>query len=203
MKCACLVWLAGLPVLLFAAGCAVSSDPTLRGLPRGMHVITEDEFYDVEGSTVATLRTSLRKNGPTLHGRTVLGLASWRIEPKYQTVFKTGECQMNKVDVFLHIIITLPRWQPPPDVDSLLVEQWQTYVAAISEHEEGHRAISIEAVKNLTRDLWRLRAFDCTEIHTRVSDRYDAFYDDITTKQNTYDRVYKPIYWPPPPSTQR
>ena len=110
---------------------------------------------------------------------------------------------MKNVEVFLHMIITLPRWQQPDGVDSLLIQYWQTYVDAISLHEEGHRTIAIEGAKSLTRALWRIKAFDCNEIHNRVRDQYEVIRDDWRAKQNTYDRVYKPIYWPPLLETQQ
>lgn len=184
-------------LLVLMSGCASSGDVSLKNVPRGMTVITEDEFYDVEGGTVEAIRASLRKNGPAYHGGTVLGLASWRVSWTYRTALKMGQCEMEQVEVNLHLTITLPHWQPPENADSLLFRYWEKYLEDLAEHEEGHRTIAIEMARDATQTLWSLRPFSCADMAAHSKEEVYAILDAYKEKQQTYDRVYKTIYWPP------
>jgi predicted secreted Zn-dependent protease len=47
-------------------------------------------------------------------------------------------CTAADVRVFVELTVHVPRWRAPPDAPAASVGNWQRYVRALSEHEQGH-----------------------------------------------------------------
>lgn len=158
------------PVLLFAACASAKRNPVLDKYPAGVSGRTSVFYYDVSGRTIAELRADVRRLGPKINGRSFVGETrspmrwSWRTEST-----GGGGCMIRDVTVSLNAQITLPRWAPPPDVDSGVVAEWNRFLTALEVHEAGHKDISAKAGKAII-DRLRGLSGSCAALGSRAND---------------------------------
>ena len=101
------------------------------------------EYYDISGSTASELRQSLDtlspvdKNGYRSDART-----DWYIR-WYWIGFGLKWCALRSAVTATQIVVTLPRWDAPPDASDKLVTKWNAYMLALVEHEKGHVDLAV------------------------------------------------------------
>lgn len=114
-------------------------------------VITDKSVhYDIHGRSLMALRDELRTKGPVgSTGVRVAGLTA--AELAWEAVYDdsgTG-CRVSSSRVGLDITTTLPRWQSPGLSERFLQRRWQSAAEAIASHEAEHRALAVEAARQL------------------------------------------------------
>lgn len=192
--------LVAMPIL---AACAAPRSPAGIGpVPAGMHVRANEVFYDVQGSTAAELWASLRANGPQIESRRVFGQNVWNIRWTFQYAPSAAQCRMRDARVELVSTTRLPRWTPPPDAPRELVDQWNAFLQALTEHERGHQANGAAAAREIVHAFRSFRAPACEMMHaeaTRVADRIFARYRELdrTYDQTTGQGRTQGAVWPP------
>lgn len=113
--------------------------------------------------------------------RPVASLTTWAVD--WTWVRRPGDpCEVLDPTVVVDIEVALPRWDPPLDADPALVDEWHTYLSALTRHEEGHVAV-VHTLADGTADA--LRAAGCEEAHGAGADILDR----IRTAQREYDEV--------------
>jgi predicted secreted Zn-dependent protease len=168
-------------------GCASGFKGGEHSFYPGLSIITIDESYDIDGSTVKELHQSVQRNKPNYLEQSYIGEAFWRLRWNYNAVFEQGECKLDEINVELTITITVPRWQPAENTPAELVEKWQRFIAALKLHEEGHREIAMEASREIIRALKALRSFSCSSIQTEANRLARTIADKYSEKNRLYD----------------
>jgi len=175
------------PLMLALCACATAKrNPVLDKYPAGVNGRTSVFYYDVHGSTIAELRTDMRRLGPKVEGTSFVGETrspmrwTWRTEST-----RSGSCLIRDVMVVVNAQITLPRWAPPADADTMVVKEWNRFLTALEVHEAGHKDISAKAGKAMIDRLRNLSA-PCALLNDRAND----IARDIVTKQMEEQRAY-------------
>jgi predicted secreted Zn-dependent protease len=177
-----------LGILVFAiAACATTKrNPVLDKYPIGVNGRTSVYYYDVHGSTVAELRADMRRLGPKVEGTSFVGETrspmrwTWRTEST-----RSGSCGIREVMVIVNAQMTLPRWTPPANADTLLVKEWNRFLTALEVHEAGHKDISAKAGKAI---IDRLR--NLSSPSALLNNRANDIARDIVTKQMEEQHAY-------------
>jgi hypothetical protein len=91
-------------------------------------------YYEVAGRDDAEVLLALRATprfGAGAHAATTDWAVRWERPDG-------GVCTAADVRVFVELTVHVPRWRAPPDAPAASVGNWQRYVRALSEHEQGH-----------------------------------------------------------------
>src|SRR4029078_10465196 len=71
--------------------------------------------------------------------------------------------------VGIHVTVAVPSWTPGPGVAPGLADGWQTYIAALILHEQGHVDRDLASAQQLLDDLTALGEADCGGLAAQVS----------------------------------
>lgn len=171
-------------------------DPDVPG------VQVRQSHYEIRGSSVATLLEQMEEEGPELDGRDVFALTEWRLGWEAKVSRRRGYCSVHRVDVETDISITLPRWEPPPEADPELVEQWDAFYRAVREHEKGHRDRVVEGAAAILESVSRLQGGPCDLLRRQIETEADRHLERVEIANQTYDRktrygAAQGARWPP------
>jgi predicted secreted Zn-dependent protease len=72
--------------------------------------------------------------------------------------------------VSVQVTFTLPQWEPPPAASKELIDQWNAYLDALQQHENGHREIGVAAGQAIYQALGRLPSYDACDALERAAD---------------------------------
>jgi predicted secreted Zn-dependent protease len=192
---------------LAAAACRGPSPGVTRPAPRGVVIQGSIQRYSVAGRTEAEIAASLaeaqrREGGFAGHYR-----AFWRYNYRYLQNAEVGRgatagCRIADVRIDLQSIIREPDWQQPPDAPAALVGEWQTFFAALEDHEREHERIAVEAAGSLVETLERMREMDCYQLAAMAEREGRRLSDVMQERQAQLDRdtqhgATMSVRWPP------
>ncbi len=192
--------------VLFLMGCVTTSGHTPYMRIPGLTVITYDEPYTVTGSDAPALYASMMLNGPrTYEGTVAYGQLQWQLQWRYGLFDPDpGPCRIAEIEVEMTVRMILPEWQRPPDAPADLVAEWEAFFAALTEHEEHHRTIAIDAARDMIRTLKRMRASSCWSLRSdanaegrRILERYQRKSEDYDRETTKHQRLGEGPVWPP------
>lgn len=158
--------------------------------------------YRVTGSTPAELRSSMLASGPEETGGAWYGYTTWHVRWRFEYAPSGGLCRMEEVNVRFRSRIQLPRWDPPTDAEDHTVSAWRDFVAALREHEYGHRDIGARAARDILERLRSLSARRCDGMSERANSEAHGILDLYRLKEDRYDRTTshgetQGAVWPP------
>jgi predicted secreted Zn-dependent protease len=95
-------------------------------------------YYAISGSSAWELRAQLDALGPVGYdGYQGDAATNWFIHWSWPG-YGSNTCDLSKAVVTYDIEVVFPRWVPPEDAPSDLVDRWSIYTTALAEHEKGH-----------------------------------------------------------------
>jgi predicted secreted Zn-dependent protease len=115
--------------------------------------------YVIKGSTAAELRAQMNLLGPFSAKEKRRFDAKTDSKPfaEFTLVRKKGKsCNIKTVKVTITTKFIVPEWTPPADVDPALVKKWNTFLANLQIHENGHQQLAIDAGKDLLAKIKNL-----------------------------------------------
>lgn len=115
-----------------------------------VNISDQVERYAIEGSTPSELRREMNVKRPhTSDGRRFDGRTRWYVSWRYR-YRKTGSaCAIAAVNTSLKVTITLPQWSNESDADRTTRQHWARYLAALEQHEQGHRRHGVDAANEI------------------------------------------------------
>ena len=139
--------------LILALALALPAGDSTAAAPSGVDAIPVaiDEKlvkYLIEGDTASELQLQMKRLGPfdQLEGKRFAGNTSWNVRWNYMMAPQPdGRCRLQQVAITLQVTMTLPDWQPRHRADRLLQSHWPAFLAALTNHEMGHRANGVQA----------------------------------------------------------
>lgn len=151
---------------------SLPSDLDLTSASAGViQVIDSPAFYDVYGNSVAQIGQQLNVCAPHLGtaGTTYLAYTSYHLSWRYDyTVTENGKCVLSNIKVGQHISQIFPRWNDTGKHTDI-ANKWQTFSAALQEHEAGHAALDTQYANKLLADLQTLPPLDCASVTATVN----------------------------------
>lgn len=169
---------------------------------RGVVMTTHDGTYRVEGGDRETVTMSVQAGGVIDGQQRFLGFHRWEITWTVDASPQAESCVVRDATVRLDSRMILPEWVEPPVVEPGLKEQWAGFLAALREHELGHRRIARAGAGKVREALLGVQAPTCEQVPgvanvaaQQVVDRIrveDARYDEETRHGTTQGAS-----WPP------
>ena len=182
-----LVGLVAGATVIFGACSSAPRNPVLDKYPPGVNGRTTVFYYDVTGRTFDEVRGDMRRRGPRIDGTTFVGEARSPMRWTWRTESVGGStCSIREVTVSVNAQITLPRWKPPADAEPGLEVEWKRFIAALEEHEAGHKDISAKAGREITSRLRGMSGL-CNQLGTRANDLARTIVARATEEQKFYD----------------
>jgi predicted secreted Zn-dependent protease len=174
-------WMTGGFVTLAAAADFVIAPPTLTP-------------YTILGTTDAELRSQMNALGPfsSTEGKRFDAVTRWAISanwPPLKSVPGVG-CQFPSITVTVKTNFSLPNWTPPAGTPPALVTRWQTYMAALQAHENGHKQLGIDAGTDFLNQLKSMPAApNCTALVAAAKAKKNAVEATFRQKHQAYDKA--------------
>jgi predicted secreted Zn-dependent protease len=148
------------------------------------------QYHDVEGDTAAELLASLKRVSYAKPSGETFAAANtkWRLRWNISVHPTKGGCTLESATTALEVEMNLPRWTPPTGARPGLVKSWDTFTAAVRKHEDGHRDIAIDAVREVDRRLQGTRtARSCDALRKNLSRIAESVVRKYRAKDDSYD----------------
>ena len=157
---------------------------------RFIKTTNRDQFYDVTGSSTAALAAQTQELGPPDEtGKRWGGSADAHITWQFTSIADPQRCRVNVVNLDVQTVVTLPRWAAPATVAPAVKTSWDTYVAALSTHEQLHREIAQKYASDL---YWALRDLpgerSCPELELKAKAVAQRILQEMASAQVAYDK---------------
>ena len=112
------------------------------------------DYYDVDGATPDELRSQMKRNGTTWNdGKVYAALTSWDIRYHYDITTSNGRFSLNSIVTDVDIVFHLPRLVPTAKTSQGLTASWNSYLANLRTHENGHRDIAVDIGREIYQVL--------------------------------------------------
>ena len=85
-------------------------------------------------------------------------------------------------------VITLPQLAEDPPVPRDLRDAWDSYLASLRAHEEGHRAIALRVLRGFGRRAAVVRRRECDRFQGLFESMTEAAEGELRSSQDAYDR---------------
>ena len=148
------------------------------------------QYHDVEGDTAAELLASLRRVPYAKPSGDTFAAANtkWRLRWNISVEPTKGGCALESATAAIDVEMNLPRWTPPPGARPGLVKSWDRFTDAVRKHEDGHRGIAIEAVREVDRRLQGTRsARSCDSLRKNLGRIAESVVREYRAKDSSYD----------------
>jgi predicted secreted Zn-dependent protease len=188
-------------ILLLVTACGPKIHTTIP-LPAGVVIVGSTQRYPVVGATASQILRSMRERAPRPGGGSFLGYHSYNLRWAYRMASAGLSCHFTDVRVEIHTLIQLPEWQRPPDAPAALIEQWNSFSAALDEHERGHERIAVEGAGEMARMLRDVQDMTCSALETEANRRARALSESVRQREVQFDAetqhgVRTGARWPP------
>lgn len=145
------------------------------------------ETYDVDGLDASGIRSQLNQRGPLSSGQRFDARTEWNVHWRFDFEQIAEGCRATRTRVDADVVVTLPHWRQPAQAEADLVGRWERYLAALDNHEDGHRAIGFAAADEIQATLADLPPGPtCAQAEQRAN---RAGYD-IVARHNRRDEQY-------------
>ncbi len=160
-----------------------AQDVSGQTVPVTRAVVTH--YYAIHGSSPTQLRSQLNQCGPIADGRANDAYTKWFVN--WQVFDKEGNgCAVGRVAIHVRVDMYLPQWTDASTPD--LQHRWNTYIAALTNHEAGHLAHGFGAAEQVYRTLERLAPVaTCAQLDAGASTAARAVLDSFSARDVTYD----------------
>ncbi|HTG00589.1 MAG TPA: DUF922 domain-containing protein [Nitrospirota bacterium] len=121
-------------------------------------VISENvEYYDIMGDCEKDLCDCLKENGcPWKDGRRYHSLTSWDFKWNYEKRKTANFCTTASFQPVVNISVRYPRWKKTGNPPAALEKKWEQFMKNLKTHENGHIALIVEAVSDVTIAVMKL-----------------------------------------------
>lgn len=148
-------------------GTRLESTVTTAALPLTITYVC----YDVSGSTGAAVLASVNTRSPVDSTGNPAGYTSIALtDSRYQHFVvqysdQGGTCRAASVTGTFSITFTYPRWVPPASPDPVLVAKWNTWIAGVQTHENGHKDRSINWFNDVVTRVLAISVANCADFN--------------------------------------
>ncbi len=168
--------------------------PTARSVqgptaePMQVRLTTVNRFYDVEGTDIRSLLTSVRQRGPRDDAGAWAASTAWTFGWAYQPVLAEA-CRAASATVDLQLTFTYPRLAVSSTVAQPVADAWTRYLTNVETHEQGHAQIAQAAAAELADTIRAVPAQPtCDDLAPAISAAATDVLQRHAQAQLAYDR---------------
>lgn len=158
--------------------------------PAGFVVHEHRSFYDVAGNDLESIRKRMRTL--QLHGPNddpSSGMTTQQMEVAYELEHVPQGCRMRDIVVTVDVDIVLPRLASSPRGE--LRKRWESMLAGLSAHEDGHRENILRAGQELYDALLALPPGDCRKLQREARNAKESVVLKMQIRDQHYDERTK------------
>ena len=147
-------------------------------------------YYDVTGESRREILSQIREGGPlSLNtGRRAVAMNRYNMRWRWQyNPRAVGGCEIDRATVQIEMTLVYPRWVTREPRDSALAVWWTEMAARLKEHEEGHGIITLDASRQIVRELRGMRGGSCDALGLRASNRASQINQRLRERQREFD----------------
>lgn len=166
----------------------------------GVTSSTSNRYYNVSGTSKATLARKMRSNPFRGDG----GRAVANIRPNYSlnvVTKQTGStCKVATVDLNIRFTLTLPRAKEAAMSEGTR-SVWRSFVSFARRHEQRHRTIYLQCARNFVTKAQRLSGASCSTLKAkarrmlaseeRACDKRHAAFDRSERRRLVAQRLFR------------
>lgn len=157
----------------------------------GLHTLIDSpHYYRVYGYTSAQIRQQIIRCTPTQFigaSEAYSGQTDFWMGWSYNYVQTATACQVTAVAVGFHVTQTYPEWQPAASAQPDLAAQWQTFMANLITHEQGHVSLDTHYAQTVLHDLQSMSAPTCSSLIQQVTSRANHDVAALNAANDDYD----------------
>lgn len=147
-------------------------------------------FYPVDGLTLADAAARIHADSPIIiDDRKFVGLSQPRFKWSLETESASGPCSIKSAQVSLITHTTLPRWRHLRGARLVDANEWNRFIAALTQHERNHKVLYEAGAHRLRDAFLNLPPQRNCRVLRRTANR--IFQDEISriqTENSRYDK---------------
>ena len=145
--------------------------------------------YELRGLTVKEIHEDIMSNAPREEGNIVD--AEIKESVTFTLGFKIvdGTCRVASNQVKLEIVSAFPRWADQERATHEVRRAWESYSNALRGHEDGHRAIAVNAANAVDTLIHAEQsASTCESLKDKITKAADEIIAISTDEQESFDK---------------
>lgn len=148
------------------------------------------EFYDIDGTSAAELRSMMKRKGVRWgDGNVYAALTTWDIHPQYSIKTNNGKYSIQYVNTDLAVVYHFPRWAGVTTAPEQVGALWKSYMDHLKEHESGHKDLAVKVAAEINEKLASFSSFNSrSELGEEVKQLIKTDIKRLNELQNQYDR---------------
>lgn len=164
--------------------------PKLNEAQPDVKVKENFEYYEVDGTTTAELRSQMKRNGTAWDdGKVYAALTTWDVHYHYDITSSNGAYVLSAIKTDVDIVFHLPRLVPSTKTPPQLVLTWNSYVEHLKTHEFGHRDLAVGIGREIYQALSALGSSSSkSELDHEALNLIQAKFKKLKEVQIEYDQ---------------
>lgn len=156
---------------------------------RGTQVEIETTCFEVRGTTLGEIQSSIEESGPRVDDYRRAGATRWRVRWSYEVDASDASCAMAGSDVTTTISYLLPDWRDAASASPEVVDGYAAFARDVVRHEQVHGRIAKQAGAAVLDAVATTPASPtCEDVAAQARQRVDAVMDTYRAKQAAFDR---------------
>jgi predicted secreted Zn-dependent protease len=167
------------------------SDAPAPEAPSDITITVDYAYYHIAGSSAEELRAQMSEFGPTNDsGERHDARTNWSVRWSYPFSREDGGCTPGPIKVTVDTTFVLPQWDVPSNAAEELVDRWNTYMATLQLHENGHKEIAIEAGREILLSMDALPPYtSCGALEQAADALGERILDRFREEEFNYDKT--------------
>ncbi len=150
-------------------------------------VTVETHYYAIVGTSERELRQQMHRFGPKDSGGAYDAYTRWYVRWRYDYKQDGNQCDIARVATSVEVTFTLPDWKNFREAPNELQHKWRSYMRALKEHEDGHKAIGVAAAAEIEEAIAAMpSAASCADLSRNAN----AIGERIINKRRLQEREY-------------
>lgn len=157
-------------------------------------LITEKyEYHEICGCSEKDLHCDLTQKAIRCDdGKKYDSVTKWKVTWDYDYNRSAQTCFADSFRLMVDIIVHLPKWVSMGDAPQFLVDKWDSYIANLTLHENGHRDRVLDAATELVQAVAELPpARTCADLDRKVQTLCRVRMQKLVEEQKEYDTITK------------
>lgn len=149
-----------------------------------------DQHYEIRGSSARQLRAQMSVLGTKWSdGKVYDARTDWHVRWNHGYRRSKSGCSIASVRTTVSVTYTYPKWVDRLSGPAHLRAKWDNYMAALTQHERGHRDIAVDAAERIEQAIASLGPMkSCDELGKAANTLGHRIVDEYKRKEVDYDR---------------
>lgn len=176
--------------------CSPGSDPAPTTIGLGdsdtgvISRVDSNNSYQVYGKSTSEIWSQINRCSPVRSGASgFAGDTSYQLNYVYRYgVGSDGLCRVASAAVSMHISQVFPAWSPATGTPSSTTSAWNSFIAGLHTHENGHVSIDNSYAKQIYNAMISAQsASDCGTLQSSVNSTVKSLQSQLDAANDSYD----------------